>query len=355
MTRVDVSFALRVSDRFRLDAAFSLDLPAEAPVAALFGPSGCGKSTTLSVIAGLLRPDRGSVCVAGRPLVDVERGVDLPPELRAVGLVAQDGLLFPHLTVAGNLAYADRRRRGGPAPSLGDVVETLRLGPLLDRRPASLSGGERQRVALGRALRSGPRLLLLDEPVSALDESARREVLGFVAETIRRFRVPTLFVSHQQDEVLRLASSVVRLEEGRVAASGAAGEVLGRMPIAGGVANLVRAVYEGPPTGDRARGPGGCVLRLPRDGAPGEEVWCRLPSGSIALEPADGASTTSARNRLPGRVVAVWRERHGVRVAVDVGAVLQADVTEEAARDLALAEGREVRCVFKVHSVEVLG
>jgi len=354
VTRLDASFALRVSDRFALDVAFALELPAGAPVAALFGPSGSGKSTTLAVIAGLLRPDRGAASLEGRPLVDVARGVDVPPEERAVGLVAQDGLLFPHLSVAGNLAYADRRRRGRPAPAREDVIETLGLGPLLDRRPASLSGGERQRVAVARALCSGPRLLLLDEPVSALDETARREVLAFVAATIRRFRVPTLFVSHQEDEVLRIASSVVRLEGGRVVATGAAGEVLGRMPVAGGVANLLRAVYEASPRGDHARGPGGGVVQLPRAGEPGEEVWCRLPSGAIALEPAGGTSATSARNRLPGKVVALWRERHGVRVAVDVGTVLQVDVTEEAARDLSLEEGRDVRCVFKVHSLEVL-
>jgi molybdate transport system ATP-binding protein len=347
VTRIEADFARSVSPEFLLDVVFALDLPEEAPVAALFGPSGCGKSTTLAVLAGLLAPDRGGVRIGGEPL-------DGPPDRRGVGLVAQDGLLFPHLTVAGNLDYADRRRRGRPAPSRGDVVETLRLGALLERRPLSLSGGERQRVALARALCAGPRLLLLDEPVSALDAAARREALDFVAATIRRFRVPTLFVSHQQEEVLRVASRVVRMEAGRVAAAGGAAEVLGGLPLAGGVGNLLRAVYSGPGRGDRAVGPGDAALRLPREGEPGEAVWCRLASGAIALEPPDAAGATSARNRLPGRVAKVWREGHGVRVAVEAGALLQVDVSEEAARELALAEGRTVRCVFKVHALEVL-
>jgi molybdate transport system ATP-binding protein len=354
MTRLAVAFALRVSETFSLDVAFEADLPEDAPVVALFGPSGSGKSTTIAVLAGLARPDRGSASLGGEPLVDVERGVDLPPERRAVGLVAQDGLLFPHLTVAGNLAYAERRRRGRAAPARDAVIETLRLAPLLPRRPATLSGGERQRVALGRALLSGPRLLLLDEPVSALDLAARREALDFVAETIRRFRVPTLFVSHHEAEVLRIARVAVRLDAGRVVASGPSQDVLSGARAGEGVDNVFRAVYAASEHRDVASGPGGSTLQLPHAGTDGESVWCRVASGAIALEPADATTLTSARNRLAGRVVALRREPHLVRVAVDAGVVLQADVTPEAAEALRLTVGGEIRCVFKTHSIEVL-
>ncbi len=355
MTRLAVAFTLRVSESFSLDVAFDADLPAEAPVVALFGPSGSGKSTTIALLAGLARPDRGSASLGDEPHVDVARGVNLPPERRAVGLVAQDGLLFPHLTVAGNLAYGERRRRGRAAPAKGDVIDTLRLAPLLPRRPSTLSGGERQRVALGRALLSGPRLLLLDEPVSALDLPARREALDFVTETIRRFRVPTLFVSHDESEVLRIARVAVRLDAGRVVASGTPENVLSGARAGEGVDNLFRAAYAASERRDIATGPGGSTIQLPRAGAEGEGVWCRVASGAIALEPADAAAPlTSARNRLAGRVVALRREPHLVRVAVDVGVVLQADVTPEAADALRLAVGGEIRCVFKTHSIEVL-
>lgn len=216
MTRLEVAARRRLSPAFALDVEFALDLGPDRPVAALFGRSGCGKSTTLSLLAGLLAPDAGRIVLDGEVLADTSRGIDVPPERRGVGLVAQDGLLFPHLTVAGNLDYAERRRRGRPHAPREEVVEVLGLGGLLGRAPSTLSGGERQRAALARALLAGPRLLLLDEPVSALDEDARREALSLVDRVARRFGVPAIFVSHQRDEVARLAAVVVRMDAGRV-------------------------------------------------------------------------------------------------------------------------------------------
>jgi molybdate transport system ATP-binding protein len=216
MTRLVATIRRRLSIAFDLDVALDVAFDAQRPIAALFGPSGCGKTSTLWAIAGLARPDAGRIALDGDVLFDADRDVDLPPDRRAVGLVAQDGLLFPHLDVRANLDFGARRRRGRDAPAFDQVVDSLRLAPLVDRDVASLSGGERQRVALGRALLAGPRLLLLDEPVSALDEDARGEALAYVEAVVRRFRVPTLYVSHARDEVARMAATVVRMRAGRV-------------------------------------------------------------------------------------------------------------------------------------------
>ena len=351
MTHLEVCARRRLSERFSLDVEFAFDFQADQPVAALFGPSGCGKSMTLALIAGLVAPDDGRILLDGVPLFDASGGISVPPERRAVGLVAQDGLLFPHLTVAGNLAYAERRCRGRTHAPREEIIEALGLAPLLARSTKALSGGERQRVALARALLSGPRLLLLDEPVSALDESARWEALSLIERVTRQFAVPALFVSHQRTEVARIARETARMSEGRVVTRGDTGRVLADTREEGSIPNLFRAVHI---TEALAEIAGGAMIHLPRSGFPGKEVWCRLASGAVVLGTLDDSGEQSARNRLPGRVVAV-DEAHGrVRIAVDVGVVLHADVTPETARRFALRAGAVVACVFKVHSLEVL-
>jgi molybdate transport system ATP-binding protein len=351
MTHLDVRARCRLSERFSLDVEFAFDFHANQPVAALFGPSGCGKSTTLALIAGLVALDEGRIELDGVPLVDTSLGKSVPPERRAVGLVAQDGLLFPHLTVGGNLSFAERRCRDRSHPPREEIVDALALAPLLARSTPALSGGERQRVALARALLSGPRLLLLDEPVSALDESARWEALSFIERVTHRFAVPTLFVSHQRTEVARIARETARMSEGRVVARGDTAVVLADTREAGSIPNLFRAVYT---TADHATLAGGATIQLPRPGSPGEEVWCRLASGAVALGSVDDAGGSSARNHLAGRVVAVDETAGRVRIAVDAGIVLHADVTPETARRFALRPDALIACVFKVHSVEVL-
>jgi molybdate transport system ATP-binding protein len=330
---------------------FAFEFNRDQPVAALFGPSGCGKSTTLALIAGLMAPDEGKIDLDGVSLADTSIGACLRPEHRAVGLVAQDGLLFPHLTVRGNLAYAESRCRDRSHASREEIVEALALAPLLARSTSTLSGGERQRVALARALLSGPRLLLLDEPVSALDESARWEALSLIERVTRQFAVPTLFVSHQRTEVARVARETARMSEGRIVTRGDTATVLADMREAGSIPNLFSAVYI---TDGLAVMPGGAVIQLPRAGSPGERVWCRLASGAVSLGSIVDAGGPSARNRLPGRVVAVDEAAGRVRVAIDIGIVLHADVTPETARQFALRAGAVVACVFKVHSLEVL-
>jgi molybdate transport system ATP-binding protein len=198
---------------FRIDAAFATD----APITALFGPSGCGKTSILSMIAGLRRPDEGLIKLGGRVLFDSSAGVNLSPDARRVGYAFQDHLLFPHRSVRENLLYGWKRRpRGTKAVDINSVIRVLELADVLDRYPHTLSGGQRQRVGLGRAVLCGPELLLLDEPLSSVEESLKVRVLDLIERVLTEWSMPTLYVSHDADEVSRVAGAVVRLDSGRV-------------------------------------------------------------------------------------------------------------------------------------------
>ena len=194
---------------------------ASSGVTALFGPSGAGKTTIVNMIAGLLKPDKGSIILDETVMFDAEAGVNLPPYRRGIGYVFQEGRLFPHLSVRQNLDYG-RRMSGRPrdADEFARIVALLDIGPLLDRRPRLLSGGERQRVAIGRALLMRPRLLLLDEPLASLDAGHKREILPHLIRLRDISNVPMVYVSHTAAELRLIATNVVRLESGRVTAVG---------------------------------------------------------------------------------------------------------------------------------------
>ena len=194
---------------FALDVRFDLPTPG---VAALFGRSGSGKSMVVNTIAGLLKPDVGRIVLDGSVLLDTQLKIDVAPEHRRMGYVFQDARLFPHLSVAGNLRYAERRAAGSAYVSLDTVTGLLDLGALMDRRTHQLSGGERQRVAIGRALLTQPRLLLLDEPLAALDGARREEVLPYLESLRDQLSIPMVYVTHDYEEVLRLATHLVLME-----------------------------------------------------------------------------------------------------------------------------------------------
>jgi molybdate transport system ATP-binding protein len=198
---------------FTLEVQVRLD----ARVTALFGPSGAGKTTVLDSIAGLRTPARGSIVVGSRVLFDSSRGLDLPPHHRHVGYVAQDVALFPHMSVRKNVLYG---RRAGQRLSLDTVAGMLEIAPLLERDVPQLSGGERQRVALARALMSAPELLLLDEPLAAVDVERRRRILPYLERVRDELTVPIIYVTHDPSEVRQLAEHVIVLKDGRVAAAG---------------------------------------------------------------------------------------------------------------------------------------
>jgi len=214
MLRVDIEKRL---GEFTLQAAFE----SEGRVTGLFGASGSGKTSLVNMIAGLLVPDRGSIMIDGETVDDVEKRVHVPVHRRRVGYVFQDARLFPHLDVRQNLDYGRRMNHLADDPAqLKRITDLLDIGNLLDRRPGKLSGGERQRVALGRALLSKPRLLLLDEPLGALDEDRRAEILPYLVRLRDEARIPMVYVSHDAAEMRQLATQIVLLKRGRVSSFG---------------------------------------------------------------------------------------------------------------------------------------
>jgi molybdate transport system ATP-binding protein len=223
MLRVDVS--RRLGD-FSIEASFT----SEGRVTGLFGASGAGKTSLINMIAGLLRPDRGIIAVDGETLDDTMARAHVPVHRRRIGYVFQDARLFPHLNVRQNLDYGRRMNRLAENPAhRARVTDLLDIGDLLDRRPGRLSGGERQRVALGRALLSQPRLLLLDEPLGSLDEGRKDEILPYLVRLRDEAGIPMVYVSHDAAEMRQLATQIVMLQRGRVAALGGA-EVLPQTP-----------------------------------------------------------------------------------------------------------------------------
>lgn len=353
---------MSVSVRLRhRQGAFLLDVAFDAPegITALFGPSGAGKSTVIAAVAGLMRPQEGRIVVAGRVLFDSAAGVDVAAHRRRIGTVFQDGRLFPHLTVAGNLAFARRFAAGGgadPAP----VVDLLGLRPLLRRRPASLSGGEKQRTAVARALLSNPSLLLLDEPLAALDEARKADILPYLQRVRAHAGVPMLYVSHAVSEVVRLADTVVLMREGRAVATGPVGEVLSDLQAAAAMGpREAGAVLDGvvvahdPADGLSEVALAAGRLTLPAIAAPeGTRVRVRLRASEVivALVAPDAMST---RNVLPA-VVAHVQEGvgPGALVALRCGPDrLLARLTRRAARALDLSPGRPCFAILKAVAV----
>ena len=339
---------------FELDVGFELP---SAGVAALFGPSGCGKTTAANLIAGLLRPDDGRLAIGDEVLFDSARGIDVPAERRGLGYVFQEARLFPHLSVEANLRYGLRRAaHDGQRFAFDDVVALLGLGPLLARRPHQLSGGERQRVALGRALLSQPRLLLLDEPLASLDRPRRDEVIPYLERARDALRIPMVYISHQFEEVVRLATHVVLLEAGRVTAAGDLGALSLVPALRRAVgADAVGAIVDGlvhtidATTGLAEVGIGAGRIRVDRGALqPGQRVRVQLLARDliVATERPHGLSV---RNELQGTVTAIETEDPGsALVTVDIGgARLMARVATAAARELGLATGKPLWVLVK--------
>jgi molybdate transport system ATP-binding protein len=367
---------LEVACRHRFDGGFELDCEfvVEQRTTALFGPSGAGKTSLLMMIAGLLRPDEGRIVWDGRVLADTAAGIWLRPEQRRLGVVFQDQRLFPHLSAEANLRFGEQRRgrrnpggrRGarhdGERPPFDRIVEVLDLAGLLARRPETLSGGERQRLALGRALLSAPELLLLDEPVAAVDEPRRYTILRYFDRVVHEWDLPMLYVSHHRAEVQRLADWVIAIESGRVSEQGPPERVLGAGAVvaAGEAVNLMRLIHveAAADGGWRAVLPGSggeLAVRLPAGSSPpGDPTYVQFAASDVMLARGEIAGL-SARNRLPGIVIELIPRAGRVFVALQVsGQRLWAEVTADAAEDLGLAPGAELTCLIKSAALRVV-
>ena len=356
---MSLTFALR--HRFEGTA---LDIAFEAPdgaVTMLFGPSGAGKSTVISAAAGLFRPDFARMAVKGQVLADTDTGLWVPPERRRAGLVFQDARLFPHMSVANNLRYGQRRAAPGPI-GFDEVVELLGIGALLARRPGTLSGGETQRVAIGRALLSQPLYLLMDEPLASLDAQRKAEILPYLARLKARLRLPILYVTHAIDELMQLGDHVVLLDRGRAVAEGPLGAIAARgdLPLAlrddaGAVLNATVIAHDAARQITRLDAGGVTILVPLTYAAPGAALRLRIPAREVILATA-APEAISVQNILPGevRAITIDAERHAALVELRLGNQgILARVTPDAVRRLGLQPGSAVMVLFKSVGIEV--
>lgn len=349
-----MTLSVQISQTFE---GFDLDVAFDAPegLTVLFGASGSGKTSIVNAVAGLSRPDRACISAQGRVLVDSEKGVSLPAHQREIGYIFQEGRLFPHLTVQKNLLYGRRLARGRTDEiSFDRVVDLLGLGELLARQPKHLSGGEQQRVAIGRALLARPKMILADEPLAALDEPRKAEIMPYFEMLRDEFSLPILYVSHSIAEVARLATTVVALENGRVTRVGPAGEVLGDPAFTPVGVRAVGAVLDARikahhPDGLSELDAGGAALLLPKlSQAIGKSVRVRIAAHDVILS-QDEPKGLSALNILSGSIVAIRAGGGpGAIVSIDTqaGRVL-ARVTRRSVQAMGLAEGVAVHAVIK--------
>lgn len=354
---VEVAVQCRLGET-RIDLAFA----GASGVTALFGPSGAGKSSVINMISGLLRPGRGRIVVDDRVLFDSRQRIDVPAHQRRIGYVFQESRLFPHMSVRRNLLYGQRFNRPNARHTrLGDIADLLGIGHLLERRPHMLSGGERQRVAIGRALLASPALLLMDEPLASLDAMRKNEILPYIERLRDELALPIVYVSHQFEEVKRLADMLVVMSAGRCVASGSVNDMLARPDLAA----LTRHAQTG------------SVIdtRIARHDERFELTWLQCAAGElavpriertvgarlrvhvhaddvvIALAPPVGLST---QNVLPATITGV-REGAGHYNAFQLdaaGITLVAHVTKKATHDLALDVGSRVHALFKSLAID---
>ena len=340
--------------------SYSSDLSATLPldgITALFGPSGSGKTMTLRLIAGLEQPQGGRISMDGEVWSDTGGGVDVAAHRRGAAMVFQDARLFHHLNVEDNLQYAVKRGFGHGAPNLGDVIEALDLGDLLKRRVERLSGGERQRVAIGRAIAARPRLLLMDEPLSALDLPRRAEVMGYIEALPAMFDIPIIYVTHAIDEVARLANSLALMDSGSIVDCGPVQDMLARLdlpPLTGrfeaGVVLEGKIAKHDEAYALSSLDIGGQELLVPKlDLAVGVSVRIRLRARDVAIArsaPVD----TSIRNILEAEVVEVVPEPDTAyaEVRLRVGEQdVRARITRKSVVDLGLEENMAVYAMIK--------
>lgn len=334
------------------------DFEAGDGVTALFGASGSGKTTLVQIISGLIRTQRGMIRFDGEIWTDTEKRIFVPPHRRRIGYIFQEGRLFPHLTARQNLLYGRFAPREARTIRFEEVVALLGIAPLLDQRPSTLSGGEKQRVAIGRALLSAPRLMLMDEPLSALDRARKQEILPYIERIRDEFKIPVIYVSHAMDEVARLANHVVLLDAGRIKAAGRPDEVFGSsLSLSEDFAP--QSILEGrlighePYYGLSIAEIGKSIITLqPVDLSPGTGVRMRIAATDVFLA-LDRPENISALNHLQGVITELSADGPHILVGIDCsGQRLLSRITLLSAERLGLRLGMNVHALFKAVTVD---
>jgi molybdate transport system ATP-binding protein len=354
---IEVDVALQ-RGHFLLD----VQLQSDADVIGLFGPSGSGKSTLLLILAGLIKPDRGYFRLNGKTLLDISQGIHVPAYRRKVGVVFQESRLFPHLSVRQNLLYGfDLIPKQARRFSLDQVVALLELQSVLDYQPDQLSGGQRQRVALGRALLASPSLLLMDEPLAALDVRLKSQILPFLRRVRDEIDIPIVYVSHAINEILYLTRQLAVIEHGQVLASGDFHTVMHdplvlALAASLGIENTLQGqVLESiPEAGYSVVACGTQYIHVPLivSAREGEEVTLSVSATHIALA-SNRLHGLTIQNQLSGRIVSIERVEYRVIVAVDIGhdTILSSEVSFKSLQALGLEVGQDVFCLIKTQSI----
>jgi len=349
---------VRVTKRlgeFGLDAAFR---GPESGVTVLFGASGAGKSAVLSCIAGAIKPSSGRIILGERVLFDSNGRINVPMERRRIGWVFQDARLFPHLTVEKNLRFGQRRAGAGPI-GFDEVTAVLGIEDLLKRRPRDLSGGERQRIGLGRALLSQPSLLLMDEPLAALDAPRKAEILPFLERLKHAFALPIIYVTHSLAEAVRLGDRMVVMEQGKVIAEGPLAEIVSRpdLPLVTNrneVGAVLEAEVAGVDGGLTLLKVGAWEVRVPKLAkAPGDRVRVYVLARDVMLA-RERPRRISARNVLKGTIKLLTAQEDGAVLVVleQAGVTLLSSVTADAVSALELQPGQDVWAIVKSVAIE---
>ncbi len=348
------------SNGITVEARFEIPGPGFS-VTVLFGPSGSGKTTALRLLAGLERAHRGSIHMGGVCWSDAARGIHRPPQNRNLGFLPQAYSLFPHLSVAANLSYGLMLlSHGERSMRVEQLLTLLDLEGLGDRQPGGLSGGEQQRVALGRALAPQPRLLLLDEPLSALDHPSQLRLRKELRELLRTLDIPTVLVTHDRAEALHLGDRLVVMDQGRVCQSGDIQQVFDRPtdPAVArilGVETVVRGRVESVIDGLATVAVGPARILAADPGGLGHQAFVCIRGEDVAVERGCGPGAEStARNRLPARITSLQPEGSLLRIGLDCGFPLEALVTRQACHDLGLTEGDQVCVILKAAAVHLI-
>lgn len=323
----------------------------------LFGPSGCGKTTILRAVAGLIRLSNGRIDWKDECWCDTQQRIQVPPQRRGLGFLFQDYALFPHLTVERNIAYG-LPHSGQTQDRVADIMERFQCNGLAGQYPRELSGGQQQRVALARAVVRKPRLLLLDEPLSALDTATRTAVRGELYDLLRLADIPTLLVTHDPIEAMTLCDRILVLHNGRILQQGPVDEVFSRpldTTVAGivGVETLIAGTVTESRNGLTLIRIGNVDLHASSIACPGNTVSVCIRAEDVLLVRGD-LGKASVQNRLAGRVQQIWSEGPLCRVIVDCGFSLTALVSKQAVQELALAVGDPVTCVIKATAIHVI-